>query len=144
MDIAGPQPQQSEDSWFGLVRVRSPLLTESFVIFFSSGYLDVSVHRVPSHTLCIHVGVTRHYSSWVSPFGNLWIDACLLVKRNEFYFDVIQVLHNLSLSQSSLTPSLTLLQKSIISFTGFESLVYQKHETGYIKTRRTKQYASST
>ena len=29
------------------------------VSFSSSGYLDVSVHRVPSVTLCIHVTVTR-------------------------------------------------------------------------------------
>ena len=29
------------------------------VSFSSSGYLDVSVHRVPSITLCIHVNVTR-------------------------------------------------------------------------------------
>ena len=29
------------------------------VSFFSSGYLDVSVHRVPSHTLWIHVWVTE-------------------------------------------------------------------------------------
>ena len=27
------------------------------VSFFSSGYLDVSVHRVPLHTLCIHVWI---------------------------------------------------------------------------------------
>ena len=32
---------------FGLFRVRSPLLAESMFSFFSSGYLDVSVHRVP-------------------------------------------------------------------------------------------------
>ena len=30
----------------GLVRVRSPLLTESLIDFLSSGYLDVSVPRV--------------------------------------------------------------------------------------------------
>ncbi len=36
---------------FGLFRVRSPLLTESHVVFSSSGYLDVSVHRVPFHSL---------------------------------------------------------------------------------------------
>ena len=34
------------------------------LIFFSSGYLDVSVHRVPSRTLWIHVRVTG-----VSPAG---------------------------------------------------------------------------
>ena len=31
---------------FGLFRVRSPLLTESLLVFFSSAYLDVSVQRV--------------------------------------------------------------------------------------------------
>ena len=32
--------------WFGLFRVRSPLLTESHFVFSSYGYLDVSVPRV--------------------------------------------------------------------------------------------------
>ena len=44
--------------WFGLFRFRSPLLTESLVVFSSSGYLDVSVHRVPFHTLWIGVWMT--------------------------------------------------------------------------------------
>ena len=47
---------------FGLFRVRSPLLTESFFIFFSSGYLDVSVHRVPLHTLWIGVWIHEVFS----------------------------------------------------------------------------------
>ena len=42
---------------FGLFRVRSPLLTESHVVFSSSGYLDVSVHRVPFLTLWIGVRI---------------------------------------------------------------------------------------
>ena len=45
--------------WFGLFRVRSPLLPESHVVFSSSGYLDVSVHRVPLHTLWIGVWMIR-------------------------------------------------------------------------------------
>ena len=46
----GPNPSMHA-RWFGLFRFRSPLLTESHVVFSSSGYLDVSVHRVPSsHT----------------------------------------------------------------------------------------------
>ena len=45
--------------WFGLFRGRSPLLTESIVSFSSSGYLDVSVHRVPLHTLWIGVWMIR-------------------------------------------------------------------------------------
>ena len=43
---------------FGLFRVRSPLLTESNVSFSSSGYLDVSVPRVPFHKLWIHLWMT--------------------------------------------------------------------------------------
>jgi hypothetical protein len=40
------QPRGGTPPRFGLFPVRSPLLGESFVIFFSSGYLDVSVLRV--------------------------------------------------------------------------------------------------
>ena len=43
---AGPQPQTTEVVWFGLFPFRSPLLRESHLITFSSGYLDVSVPRV--------------------------------------------------------------------------------------------------
>ena len=49
----GPNPSMHA-RWFGLFRFRSPLLTESHVVFSSSGYLDVSVHRVPGVWLCIH------------------------------------------------------------------------------------------
>ena len=44
---------------FGLFRFRSPLLPESHVVFSSSGYLDVSVHRVPFLTLWIGVRMTE-------------------------------------------------------------------------------------
>ena len=49
--------------WFGLFRVRSPLLPESMFSFFSSGYLDVSVHRVPSVHLWIQCTVTEVFSA---------------------------------------------------------------------------------
>ena len=39
-------PTMPKQGWFGLFPVRSPLLRESLIVFFSSGYLDVSVHRV--------------------------------------------------------------------------------------------------
>ena len=48
---------------FRLFRFRSPLLPESHVVFSSSGYLDVSVHRVPFHTLWIGVWILEVYSS---------------------------------------------------------------------------------
>ena len=48
---------------FGLFRVRSPLLTESHVVFSSSGYLDVSVRQVPSACLWIQHAVTEVFSA---------------------------------------------------------------------------------
>ena len=66
----GPNPSMHAH-WFGLFRFRSPLLTESHVVFSSSGYLDVSVHRVPFHTLWIGVWMTG-----VFPAGFPHSDIC--------------------------------------------------------------------
>ena len=54
----GPNPRMHAP-WFGLFRFRSPLLTESHVVFSSSGYLDVSVHRVPDVRLWIYRTTTE-------------------------------------------------------------------------------------
>ena len=59
--LCGPNPRMHAP-WFGLFRFRSPLLTESHVVFSSSGYLDVSVHRVPLHTLWIGVWIHEVFS----------------------------------------------------------------------------------
>ena len=56
--LCGPNPGMHAPR-FGLFRFRSPLLTESHVVFSSSGYLDVSVHRVPSVHLWIQHMVTE-------------------------------------------------------------------------------------
>ena len=48
---------------FGLFRFRSPLLSKSHVVFSSSGYLDVSVHRVPFIRLCIYRMMTEVFSA---------------------------------------------------------------------------------
>ena len=48
---------------FGLFRFRSPLLPESHVVFSSSGYLDVSVHRVPFLNLWIGLRILEVCSS---------------------------------------------------------------------------------
>ena len=58
----GPNPGMHA-SRFGLFRFRSPLLTESHVVFSSSGYLDVSVHRVPFHRLWIGLWILEVFSS---------------------------------------------------------------------------------
>ena len=68
--LCGPNPGMHA-SRFGLFRFRSPLLTESHVVFSSSGYLDVSVHRVPFHTLWIGVWMTG-----VLPAGFPHSDIC--------------------------------------------------------------------
>ena len=60
--LYGPNPGVHAHR-FGLFRVRSPLLTESHVVFSSSGYLDVSVPRVPLHTLWIGVWILEVCSS---------------------------------------------------------------------------------
>ena len=45
--------------------------------FFSSGYLDVSLPRVPPTELLIHSAVTGHYPGRVPPFGYSRINAYL-------------------------------------------------------------------
>ena len=45
--------------------------------FFSSGYLDVSLPRVPPAKLSIHLTVTGHCPGRVPPFGYPRIYACL-------------------------------------------------------------------
>ena len=54
--LRGPNPGMHAFR-FGLFRFRSPLLTESLVVFSSSGYLDVSVRRVPLPALWIGAGM---------------------------------------------------------------------------------------
>ena len=49
------------------------------VSFFSYGYLDVSVPRVPLITLCIHLMIHAHYHMWVPPFGNLRVMGYVLL-----------------------------------------------------------------
>ena len=50
---------------------------EITVVFSSSGYLDVSVHRVPSAALFIHAAVTALHDRRVPPFGYPWLFARL-------------------------------------------------------------------
>ena len=52
------------------------------IVFFSCGYLDVSVPPVRHIQLWIHHTMTRHYPCRVSPFGNLRIKARLTAPRS--------------------------------------------------------------
>ena len=51
------------------------------IVFFSCGYLDVSVPRVRLIYLCIQYMILEHYLQWVSPFGNPRVKACLAAHR---------------------------------------------------------------
>ena len=68
--VCSPNPDMHARR-FGLFRFRSPLLPKSLVVFSSSGYLDVSVHRVPCLKLCIYLR-----STGVFPVGFPHSDIC--------------------------------------------------------------------
>lgn len=72
------------------------------ISFFSSGYLDVSVPRVPLTKLCIHLMILRHYSKWVSSFGNLRIK--VYVQLPEAYRSLSRPSSALSAKASALRP----------------------------------------
>ena len=63
------------------------------VVFSSSGYLDVSVHRVPFHTLCIHAWMTG-----VFPAGFPHSDICgsKVICTSPQLFAAYYVFHRLS------------------------------------------------
>src|SRR5699024_5337014 len=87
----GPNPSMHA-RWFGLFRFRSPLLSESHVVFSSSGYLDVSVHRVPFLTLWIGVRILEVYSS---RFPHSEISGSMGICPSPKLFAAYHVLHRL-------------------------------------------------
>ena len=68
-------------SWFGLIRFRSPLLSESLLFSLPVGTEMFHFPTFPPTTLCVQVEVTGHDSSWVSPFGHPRINARLPTSR---------------------------------------------------------------
>ena len=73
--LCGPKPHGARTMVWALPR--SLAATYGIILIFSSsGYLDVSVHRVPSVYLLIQYTVTG-CASRVSPFRYLRIPACL-------------------------------------------------------------------
>ena len=87
----GPNPRVHAP-WFGLFRFRSPLLTESHGVFSSSGYLDVSVHRVPFLTLWIGVRMLEVCSS---RFPHSEISGSMGICPSPKLFAAYHVLHRL-------------------------------------------------
>ena len=64
-------------SRFGLIRFRSPLLTESRLLSLPVGTEMFHFPTFPPLALCVQARVTGHDSSRVSPFGHPWIKARL-------------------------------------------------------------------
>jgi hypothetical protein len=71
------QPQYDKSFWFGLIRFRSPLLTESILFLFLRLLRCFTSPRVALPSLYIQLGVIPHYRDWVAPFGYLRIKACV-------------------------------------------------------------------
>ena len=71
------QPRWDKSLRFGLVRVRSPLLTESILFIFLRILRCFTSPRFALPGLCIHPRVTPYYRCRVSPFGYLRIKACV-------------------------------------------------------------------
>ena len=62
-------PPWSKPGWFGLLPFRSPLLWESRLISFRRATEMFQFAHGPLPILYIQMGVSRHHSGWVAPFG---------------------------------------------------------------------------
>ena len=67
---------------FGLLRVRSPLLTESFLLSFPPGTKMFQFPGFPSHTLCVQVWIIQRYLYWVPSFGYLRVNRIFAPNRS--------------------------------------------------------------
>ena len=76
--MTGPTtPPNPKKRWFGLFRIRSPLLTESLLFSFPPGTKMVHFPGLASYDLFYSVADTPVLPEWVPPFGDPRINACL-------------------------------------------------------------------
>ena len=115
----GPNPGMHA-SRFGLFRFRSPLLTESHVVFSSSGYLDVSVHRVPLLTLCIGVRILEVCSSG---FPHSEISGSKDICSSPKLFAAYHVFHRLLVPRHP--PYALSSMTNLLSFTGMNEKLHR-------------------
>jgi hypothetical protein len=76
-----PQPRPYRYGRFGLIRVRSPLLTESLLISLPAGTEMFHFPAFASRGPLWDHAMIAHYHDRVSPFGNPRIKACLAAPR---------------------------------------------------------------
>ena len=115
----GPNPGMHA-SRFGLFRFRSPLLTESHVVFSSSGYLDVSVHRVPLLTLCIGVRILEVCSGG---FPHSEISGSKDICSSPKLFAAYHVFHRLLVPRHP--PYALFSMTNLLSFTGMNEKLHR-------------------
>ena len=75
--MTGSRNPTEHAPWFGLVRVRSPLLAESHLISFPPGTEMFHFPGLATKLYFIRTSSTGHYPRWVFPFGYLRIKAYL-------------------------------------------------------------------
>lgn len=68
-------------TWFGLIRFRSPLLSESLLFSLPVGTEMFHFPTFPPRALCVQARATGHDPSRVSPFGHPRITARLAAPR---------------------------------------------------------------
>ncbi len=72
--MSGPHNPSRKSDWFGLFRIRSPLLAESLLISFPGGTKMFQFPPFAAMHLCIQCMLTGHDARRVSPFGYLRIN----------------------------------------------------------------------
>src|SRR5207253_4173442 len=72
-----PYNPTEQARWFGLIRVRSPLLAESLLFSLPAGTEMVHFPALPSLRLCIQRRILWDEPKGVSPFGNPRVKAHL-------------------------------------------------------------------
>ena len=117
--LCGPNPGVHAPR-FGLFRFRSPLLTESHVVFSSSGYLDVSVHRVPFLTLWIGVRITEVCSV---RFPHSEISGSMGICPSPKLFAAYHVFHRLLVPRHP--PYALSSMTNLLSFTGMNEKLHR-------------------
>ena len=104
---------------FGLFPFRSPLLWKSHVVFSSSGYLDVSVHRVPFLTLWIGVRITEVFSV---RFPHSDISGSMDICSSPKLFAAYHVFHRLLVPRHP--PYALISITNLLSFTGMNDCLH--------------------
>ena len=90
--VCSPEPRCARTPVWAL-SISLAATFEITVVFFSSGYLDVSVHRVPEHTLWIHVCTTK---VCLARFPHSEIHGSMLICSSPWLFAAYHVFLRLS------------------------------------------------